>query len=98
MFPSPPPFFVNTAVLTSFDEGKENYVKVTFGFYCPVPKIKNGKPERDVLGKVILLDDFAVPTVTVMMTKISYKFLFKQFQAFLAKQEEEKIGGEEVKI
>ena len=42
--------------------------------------------------------DIPVPTVTLMMSRTSYKYIFKQFQAFLAKQEEGKIGGEEIKI
>lgn len=67
------PLFVNTATLTTFKEGKEDYISVTFGYICP--------------------PNAPIPTVTLMMSRISYKYITRQFQAFLAKQEEGLIGG-----
>ncbi len=85
----PPPFFVNNAILTSFKEGKEDFVKITYGHYCPVAKMdKDGNAMRDELGKVVFEENFVVPVVSLMMTRASYKKIMKAFQGFLARQDE----------
>ena len=74
------PLLVNAAEITTFREGREDYIMVRFFFQQKIPPTVQ---EKSFLPPI----EF-IPATTIIMSRGSYKSVMKKFAGFVARQEE----------